>query len=392
MESQPDHAARSFLTHTKLFELTGGKSQDVVVLRQDTTVELALRTLAANRILSAPIVACSKGSGSSTPRVSANADDITDVLGFVDLRDILASFLKELDMKSIKSMKMLQRLRVLEKKGQAFASKSLKDLKGSGGDGDFLHKGTAESATLREIIHNEFLYPRETKAVHGGSHTAAHVHRLALFNKDGRITNVISQSDIVRFLNEHSDKLGELANQTAEQLGWASKPLIGVQPEQPAIAAMELMVDHGISAVAVMSNDGKLIGNFSVSELRTIMSEHFGSLALPVGEFLALEHGTEYGGYTIQSQQDEEGLDVEVQQSAGVKFAHSRSTRARPHTPGSQVGQALVVVPPSYTLAQILAQLVGNRLHRIYVVGPDDHALGVVTLTDVLRTVVLSDK
>ena len=26
------------------------------------------------------------------------------------------------------------------------------------------------------------------------------------------------------------------------------------------------------------------------------MSEHFGSLALPVGEFLALEHGTEYHG------------------------------------------------------------------------------------------------
>jgi len=25
---------------------------------------------------------------------------------------------------------------------------------------------------------------------------------------------------------------------------------------------------------------------------RTIMAEHFGSLALPVGEFLALEHGT----------------------------------------------------------------------------------------------------
>ena len=29
------------------------------------------------------------------------------------------------------------------------------------------------------------------------------------------------------------------------------------------------------------------------------MSEHFGSLALPVGEFLALEHGTEYHGCCI---------------------------------------------------------------------------------------------
>ena len=31
--------------------------------------------------------------------------------------------------------------------------------------------------------------------------------------------------------------------------------------------------------------------------MRTIMAEHFGALALPVGEFLALEHGTEFVGY-----------------------------------------------------------------------------------------------
>ena len=30
------------------------------------------------------------------------------------------------------------------------------------------------------------------------------------------------------------------------------------------------------------------------------MSEHFGSLALPVGEFLALEHGTEYHGCCVR--------------------------------------------------------------------------------------------
>jgi len=28
------------------------------------------------------------------------------------------------------------------------------------------------------------------------------------------------------------------------------------------------------------------------------MAEHFGALSLPVGEFLALEHGTEFKGYS----------------------------------------------------------------------------------------------
>lgn len=37
---------------------------------------------------------------------------------------------------------------------------------------------------------------------------------------------------------------------------------------------------------------------------RTIMAEHFGALSLPVGEFLALEHGTEFQGYSrIQEQE-----------------------------------------------------------------------------------------
>ena len=34
------------------------------------------------------------------------------------------------------------------------------------------------------------------------------------------------------------------------------------------------------------------------------MAEHFGALALPVGEFLALEHGTEFVGYTRIQEED----------------------------------------------------------------------------------------
>ena len=34
----------------------------------------------------------------------------------------------------------------------------------------------------------------------------------------------------------------------------------------------------------------------SVGVCSTIVAEHFGAMALPVGEFLALEHGTEFWG------------------------------------------------------------------------------------------------
>lgn len=87
----------------------------------------------------------------------------------------------------------------------------------------------------------------------------------------GALSCCIRVTDCIHsFLNEHVDKLGSLADQTAEQLGWANKPLIGVTPERPAIDAMELMVQKGISAVAVLGHNDKLIGNFSVSELRCV--------------------------------------------------------------------------------------------------------------------------
>lgn len=133
------------------------------------------------------------------------------------------------------------------------------------------------------------------------------------------------------------------------------------------------------------------------------MSEHFGSLALPVGEFLALEHGTEFDGYTIRSDRtstDASEIEVRVmrldgdvspctpQNSKGHKFAHERAARARSTAPGAEVGQALVVVPPDSTFRTILSTLVRNRIHRLYIVGGEGKALGLVTLTDVLRKVV----
>ena len=64
------------------------------------------------------------------------------------------------------------------------------------------------------------------------------------------------------------------------------------------------MRQSGLSAIAITdgSDSQKLIGNFSASDLRSIQSEHFGSLALPVGEFLALEHGLEFWGIADHEQ------------------------------------------------------------------------------------------
>ena len=63
-----------------------------------------------------------------------------------------------------------------------------------------------------------------------------------------------------------------MAQQTVEQLGWTGKQVISVQAEQPAIEVMALMSKENISAVAVISGAGRLMGNFSMSDLRCVFA------------------------------------------------------------------------------------------------------------------------
>ncbi|KAF6250582.1 hypothetical protein COO60DRAFT_796807 [Scenedesmus sp. NREL 46B-D3] len=278
-------------------------------------------------------------------------------------------------------MKMLQKMRLLEEQGSSFAATALKNLKVFGGDGDFLHTSEAAQASVLDVIVNGLLNPKER-----GGHTGKHivtgtVHRVAIYDSHFRISNIISQTDIIKFIFMNKAELGELASKTAAELGWASRHVVTLGPDVSAIEAMLLMNERQISALAVVDGVGKIIGNFSVSEMRTIMAEHFGALALPVGEFLALEHGTEFQGYSHIHEH-------EVVQSKGHKFITDRIARARPRTPGEEVGQNLILVTPQATMVEILDKIVSHRIHRVYVIDDQERPVGVVTCTDVVRLII----
>jgi CBS-domain-containing membrane protein len=71
-----------------------------------------------------------------------------------------------------------------------------------------------------------------------------------------------------RFIFMNKTELGDLASKTAAELGWASRPVVTLGPDVSAIEAMLLMNERQISALAVVDGVGKIIGNFSVSEMR----------------------------------------------------------------------------------------------------------------------------
>jgi CBS domain-containing protein len=415
------------------------------------------------------------GSHSSVPGATVAGS----LLGFLDIRDVLASFLDVLDggaggdgstgnggsanpnskpMPDLRGMKMLAVMRIMEERGAAWASATrLRDLSVFGGDGDFFAASQAGRATLRELIEyclgtpgasgvelhaaaplapasrsrlgtmtttaaattatsaapsqadtNPTTTPTPTPPAAAASGVV--IHRVAVCDSRMRITNVVSQTDVVRFLYAHAAALGPLTRKTCRQLGWASRAVVCAPPELSAIEAMRLMHERHVSALAVVDTGPKkrIIGNFSMSELRTICAEHFGSLALPVAEFLALEHKTEFVGYHQHS--------VSLEDSAAAKWTKDRTSRAAkgpkgaaaaatgPAAPaasaaggnkpaaaaGNEVGQALVLAMPDDTFMDVVGRFVKHGIHRVYVVDNECVPVGVVTCSDILRAALLA--
>ncbi|KAL6770139.1 hypothetical protein ACKKBG_A33755 [Auxenochlorella protothecoides x Auxenochlorella symbiontica] len=378
-ESSLTAPLHELLRTTRLSSLL--KDREVVSLDADCTVDEALRTLSEHRLLAAPLrldEATAKSeslTGSPTPTV------------FLDIRDILSSFMHDLGDELLRETPaMLTRMRRLEERGLAFAEQPVRRLHTIGGDGLLLDAAAAPDLTLDAALREGFLKGEVSGArapdagaapPPGAAQPPARsvTHRLGLADSRGRVVGILSQTDVVRWLAGALRDFPALAGASVASLGLGARRVEGVGAETPALDALAAMRAARVSALAVLGEDGALIGNFSVSDLRSILAEHFGSLALPVGEFLAREHGTEYRGYAAQAEGD------------GPRHAF---LAGRPARPGADVGQELVTCSASSTLESVVAKLVKNGLHRLYVCDNDLRPVGVITLTDILRRVCLS--
>jgi hypothetical protein len=99
-----------------------------------------MQALADRQILSAPVMTGRKNERDSTVDIKHHADG--DVLGFLDVRDILLHFLRELGaVQRLIDMPMLQRMQHLEASGATFCKKLVSDVSNYGSDGNFLHSG-----------------------------------------------------------------------------------------------------------------------------------------------------------------------------------------------------------------------------------------------------------
>jgi 5'-AMP-activated protein kinase regulatory gamma subunit len=171
----------------------------------------------------------------------------------------------------------------------------------------------------------------------------SHESHRVLIGKD-KDAKLVSQSDIVRYLSERKDQLDpKILNTPIGQLNIIHERILHVSEHSSTIKAFCHLVRNQVSALAILDKQQKLVGTISASDLRGITDESLNRLTQPVLDFLK---GTE---------------------------------RKAPST--------LVRCSPDEKLDMAINKLVEAKVHRLWVTDENERPIGVLALTDVIRTV-----
>jgi len=187
---------------------------------------------------------------------------------------------------------------------------------------------------------------------------AAGVHRVPIVDPgQEKITNMLSQSDMLRFLHANPQLLSSINDKTVAELSLGSvedksSEVIKVDKKTPALDAFKLILKHKLSAVAVTGDDGKIVAQVSASDLRALTGEieaplNVMSLLLPTYEFVARVR----------------------------KFRNNEQN-------------FLVWCQPSSQFKNVIPLAIENRVHRVMVIDNYVNLTGVIALTDIAKCVI----
>jgi len=151
---------------------------------------------------------------------------------------------------------------------------------------------------------------------------ASGLHRVPVVDDSGKVVNIVSQSTVIQFLNQHIKDIRHEISKTLGELGLGSKPVVSVSQDTPAIDTFRLMDNKKISGVAVVNAQGKFVGNTSASDLKLFLKTlSLELLNKPIVEFLKIirQDSIDIKSPTI-SCSSKDALDTAIQKLAATRI------------------------------------------------------------------------
>jgi CBS domain-containing protein len=171
--------------------------------------------------------------------------------------------------------------------------------------------------------------------------------RVIITNSDGddKPLGLLSQMDVLRFLVRHWDQVpAQVRAEPADRI-MTKKPHT-VSANEPVVQVLHMLVRDSISGVGIVDDLGKLIANFSVTDLRSPSPEALPDLLKgSVADFL----------YRAQDHRGQVDL----------------------------LRKELILADPSASLEEAAKMMLTHHVHRVYVLDRAGHPVGVLSTTDV---------
>eukprot|EP00732_Lithocolla_globosa_P001002 Lithocolla_globosa_v1_NODE_418_length_4113_cov_48.143420.p2 type:complete len:375 gc:universal NODE_418_length_4113_cov_48.143420:2860-3984(+) len=184
--------------------------------------------------------------------------------------------------------------------------------------------------------------------------------RVAIIDPERKVVGLLTQSKVVRFLNDHFYELGTIKDLPIHVIKRNMRPIVSISSSDTALEGFQLARQRGITGVGIVNSVGELIGHLSYRDMRVLgrKGQFFQLLQLPVMEYLS------YLYPKVASREIPEGSeDVDKR-------------------------QRIVTVTLYDTFETALRRLVENNVHQAYIVDETDRPLGVVDCHDILKAVV----
>jgi len=174
------------------------------------------------------------------------------------------------------------------------------------------------------------------------------LHRVPVVDSDSKLFNIITQSQLLEMLENNLPFLGRRKEKPVGEIHGAIRKVLTIKEDVPAIEAFKMMTNEGVSGLAVVNADGKLLGNISIRDLKGITSDGrmFWRLFQTTSHFI-------------------EKVKKDFQDKHGI-----------PHH--------VVSLNTSHTIEFTIRQLVLNKIHRIFIVDNHNKPIGILSLKDLL--------
>eukprot|EP01027_Heterolobosea_sp_BB2_P006978 GEZU01010443.1.p1 GENE.GEZU01010443.1~~GEZU01010443.1.p1 ORF type:complete len:290 (+),score=59.67 GEZU01010443.1:88-957(+) len=179
------------------------------------------------------------------------------------------------------------------------------------------------------------------------------LHRVPIMDENGKIINIISQSNVISFLATKTNKplldSSKAASKTLSDLGFHIRGVVSIQKSATVREGLATLVhnrtNNKLHAVPIVDENGFLCGNFSASDIARVGVDIFNHLHKTVAEFCKLP-------------------DI-------------------PHK------NTLACLTPSATLCDVIHITADRHIHRVYIVESEENKkpIGVVSLTDVMKRI-----